>query len=221
MTHATRALSDLGDAAATLDGVYRVETHSRAATTPMIVDRIRSVYPHDRIYGEYCTVQRYVDAPPRDLYEWLSHTRSLEEWTYSTRDFTPTDTAGLWVGTDRLNADTAIYVRTEANPEARTVDYHCAWDQGRHLWMIYLMRVVDAKLVFDKPGSVVLWTNCRHPFYDHNPYPETAPPGRQEWVGDLWDMFAAGHQIELDNLAAIAEYRHRHHLPLTPEWMRA
>ena len=57
-----------------------------------------------------------------------------------------------------------------------TVDYHCAWDQGRHLWMIYLMRVVDAQVVFDKPGSVVLWTNCHHPFYDRNPYPETAPP---------------------------------------------
>ena len=60
--------------------------------------------------------------------------------------------------------------------EARTVDYHCAWDQGKHLWMIYLMRVVDAQVVLDKPGSVVLWTNCRHPFYDDNPYPETAPP---------------------------------------------
>ena len=35
-----------------------------------------------------------------------------------------------------------------------------------------------AKLVFDKPGSVVLWTNCRHPFYDDNPYPEDAPPER-------------------------------------------
>ena len=73
-----------------------------------------------------------------------------------------------------------------------TVDYHCAWDQGKHLWMIYLMRVVDAQVVFDKPGSVVLWTNCHHPFYDHNPYPETAPPQRPVWVGDFWDMFGAG-----------------------------
>ena len=73
-------------------------------------------------------------------------------------------------------AKTEIYTRTVANREARTVDYHCAWDQGKHLWMIYLMRVVDAQVVFDKPGSVVLWTNCHHPFYDHNPYPETAPP---------------------------------------------
>ena len=35
--------------------------------------------------------------------------------------------------------------------------------------MIYLMRIVDAQLVFDKPGSVVLWTNCHHPFYDQQP----------------------------------------------------
>ena len=38
--------------------------------------------------------------------------------------------------------------------------------------MIYLMRIVDAQVVFDKPGSVVLWTNCHHPFYDRNPYPK-------------------------------------------------
>ena len=38
--------------------------------------------------------------------------------------------------------------------------------------MIYLMRIVDAQVVFDKPGSVVLWTNCHHPFY-------TAPTGNR------------------------------------------
>jgi hypothetical protein len=221
MTTDTSALSDLGPAATSLEGVVRVETHSRAASTPMLVDRVRSVYPHHQIYGDFCTVQGYVDAPPRALYDWLADTRSLEEWTYSTRDFAATDEPGLWVGHDRLNDDTEIYVRTIANADAMTVDYHCAWDQGTHLWMIYLMRVVDARTVLDRPGSVVLWTNCRHPFYDDNPYPETAPEGRTEWVGDLWDMFAAGHQIELDNLTAIAEYRRRNDLPLTPEWMRS
>lgn len=218
-TDTTGALSDL-DPAEPLPGVIRVETHSRAQSTPMLVDRVRSVYPHDQIYGEFCTVHGYVDAPPRELFDWLSDTRSLEEWTYSTRDLRRTETAGLWVGTDRLNTDTAIYVRTVADPGAMTVDYHCAWDQPDHLWMIYLMRVVDAHLVLNRPGSVVLWTNCRHPFYDRNPFPDTVPPGREEWVGDLWDMFAAGHQVELDNLTAIAEHRHRTDLPLTPEWMR-
>lgn len=40
------------------------------------------------------------------------------------------------------------------------------------------------------------------------------------WVGDFWDMFGAGHLLELRNLKAIAEYRHRHGLPVTPVWMR-
>ena len=123
-----------------------------------------------------CTVNDYIDCPPDELFDYLADTRSLEEWTYSLRGFTPTDEPGLWLAYDRLGSETEIYTRTVANREARTVDYHCAWDQGKHLWMIYLMRVVDAQVVFDKPGSVVLWTNCHHPFYDHNPYPETAPP---------------------------------------------
>jgi hypothetical protein len=119
-----------------------------------------------------------------------------------------------------LLPDTEIYTRTVANAQARTVDYHCAWDQGRHLWMIYLMRVLDAQVVLNKPGSVVLWTNCHHPFYDENPYPQAAPPHRSGWVGDFWDIFGAGHALELNNLKTITEYRHRNGLPITPAWMK-
>jgi len=78
----------------------------------------------------------------------------------------------------------------------------------------------EATTVFDKPGSVVLWTNCHHPFYDRNPYPEAAPPERPVWVGDFWDMFGPGHLLELKNLKAIAEYRHHNGLPVTPAWMK-
>jgi len=33
-------------------------------------------------------------------------------------------------------------------------------------------------------------------------------------------MFGAGHLLELKTLKAIAEYRHRNGLPVTPKWMR-
>jgi hypothetical protein len=104
---------------------------------------------------------------------------------------------------------TKIYTKTIANREALTVDYHCAWDQPDRLWMIYLMRIVPAPLVLDRPGSVVLWTNCHHPYYDANPFPGLGPAGRKVWVGDLWPFFYAGHWVELQNLKAILEYRHR------------
>nr|WP_296769112.1 SRPBCC family protein [Rhodococcus sp. (in: high G+C Gram-positive bacteria)] len=218
MSSSVHAVSDLPSK---LDGLIRVETSDRHATTPIILDMLRSVYPHEQVFGKYCTVQEYIDAPPSEVYEYLSDTRSLEEWTYSLRGFTPTDEEGLWLAYDRLGDATEIYTRTVANPKSMTVDYHCAWDQGTHLWMVYLMRVVDARVVFDKPGSVVLWTNCHHPFYDENPYPEAAPPERGPWVGDFWDMFAAGHQLEIQNLKVICEYRHSNGLPLTPTWMGA
>ena len=221
MTIDTTPLADLGEQAADLDGLTRVETHPRQTATPVILDMLRSVYPHDTIYGNFCTVQGYVNAPARELYDWLADTRSLEEWTYSLRGFSTTDEPGLWVAQDRLGEATEIYTRTVTNPDAMTVDYHCAWDQGKHLWMVYLMRVVDAQIVLDTPGSVVLWTNCRHPFYEKNPFPDTAPADRPVWVGDFWDMFSAGHQLELNNLKAIAEYRHANDLPLTPDWMRS
>ena len=224
-----------------IEGLVRIETTPKEQATPLIMEGMRSVYPHDQVFGEYCTVNDYIDCPPDELFDYMADTRSLEEWTYSLRGFTPTEEPGLWIAYDRLGgsaqtmaevsrqpngkkpgirAESAIFTRTVVNREARTVDYHCAWDQGTHLWMIYLMRVVDAKVVFDKPGSVVLWTNCHHPFYDKNPYPETAPPKRPVWVGDFWDMFGPGHMLELKNLKAIAEYRHHHGLPVIPDWMR-
>src|SRR3954447_15708973 len=203
-----------------IDDVVRIETSPREKATPIIMEMMRSVYPHDQVFGEFCTVNGYIDCPPDELFDYMADTRCLEEWTYSLRGFTPTEEPGLWLAYDRLGSENEIYTRTVANPDARTVDYHCAWDQGKHLWMIYLMRVVDAQLVLDKPGSVVLWTNCHHPFYDRNPYPEAAPPERPVWVGDFWDMFGAGHELELKNLKAIAEYRHHNGLPITPDWMR-
>ena len=158
-----------------LPGLTRIETSPREKATPVLMEMIHAVYPHDEVFGQFCTVNDFIDCPPDELFDYLADTRCLEEWTYSLRGFTETDEPGLWQAYDRLGSETEIYTRTVANREARTVDYHCAWDQGRHLWMIYLMRVIDAQAVFNKPGSVVLWTNCRHPFYDDNAYPEAAP----------------------------------------------
>jgi hypothetical protein len=68
--------------------------------------------------------------------------------------------------------------------------------------------------VLGKPGSVITWTNCRHPYYDANPHPEKAPRPDRPWVGDYWDLFYAGHTVEMNNLKAILEHRHRRGLPV-------
>lgn len=118
---------------APIDGLIRIETSPREQATPIIMEMMRSVYPHDQVFGEYCTVNDFIDCPPDELFAYMADTRSLEEWTYSLRGFTPTDEPGLWLAHDRLGSQTRIYTRTIANMQARTVDYHCAWDQGKHL----------------------------------------------------------------------------------------
>ncbi len=188
--------------------LLRIESFSRDQMGDLCMESTHAVYSHDAIYGPYCTIQEYIDCPPDKVFEYLADPRSLEEWTWSTRDLEPTDDPKLLVGWDRLADDTRLYCRTYSNAITRTVDYHCAWDQGDDLWMIYLMRVVPAELVLGKPGSVVIWSNCHHPYYDNNPYPELAPPDREVWVGDLWPFFYAGHVVEMDNLKKILEQRH-------------
>ena len=197
-----------------LPGVRRIENFTKHEMTSLAMEMTHAVYPHDQIYGQYCTIQSYVNCPPEKAFEYLSNVYTLQEWTFSMRDFSPTDDPSLVVSLDRIGGETTIYTRTIANRDAMTVDYHCAWDQCERLWMIYLMRVVPAELTLNKPGCVILWTNCRHPFYDANPYPEKAPADRKVWVGDMWPFFYAGHQIELENLKCILEYRHANRLPM-------
>jgi hypothetical protein len=197
-----------------LPGVNRIENCTKEKMTSLAMEMTHAVYPHDQIYGQYCSVQGFVDCPPEKAFEYLADIHTLQEWTYSLRDFATTDD-GMVIATDRIGGETKIYVKVVANRQAMTVDYHCAWDQGEHLWMIYLMRVVPAELVLGRPGCVIFWSNCRHPHYDRNPFPEKAPTKRKVWVGDMWPFFYAGHQIELDNLKQILEFRHAHGWPMT------
>ncbi|OUS26134.1 SRPBCC family protein [Gammaproteobacteria bacterium 45_16_T64] len=186
----------------------RIEDTPREDMQEVCMEMTHSVYPHDKIYGDFCSIQEYVNAPPEKVYEYLAETSNFLEWTFSLRDMEYNEQEDLYKFTDAIGGETKCFCRTVVNPEAMTVDYHCAWDQEKQLWMIYLMRVIPAELVFGKPGSVVLWTNCCHPFYKNNPHPELAPDDRKVWVGDMWPMFYAGHTIELQNLKKILEYRH-------------
>ena len=191
-----------------IPNVRRFENFDKDDMQDLAMELTHSVYPHDEVYGRYCTIQEYIACPPRAVFNYLANSYNLAEWTYSMRDFQEPDANGVVMSLDRIGGETKIFTRTVANTEAMTVDYHCAWDQPEHLWMIYLMRVVPAEIVFNKPGSVVTLTNCRHPFYDENPYPELAPKDRKVWVGDLWPFFYAGHHVEMQNLKAILEHRH-------------
>ena len=191
-----------------IDGLTRIETTPFAELVPLVYSMTKESYPHDEVYGQFCCVQSFIAAPPKFVFDYMAPVESLEEWTYSLREMGPTEQPGVVVGRDTIGPDTRIWCRSVANPEALTVDYHCAWDQGDHLWMIYLNRIVDAQLVFNRPGSVVFWQNCRHPFYDENPFPEAAPPSRPMWVGDIWRAFYAGHLLELQNLKRIVEHRY-------------
>lgn len=200
----TVVASDLAE----IPGLIRCETTSRDMGFALAADMTRSVYTHDEIYGRFCTLQDYIDCPIDTLHAYLADIHNLDEWTYSTRDFVPTGRPGLYVGVDELADDTKIYMEVAADASAKTVDYLCAWDQGDELWMRYLIRLIDAKPVLNREGTVLIWTNCHHPYYDENPYPELAPSKDRVWVGDLWGLFWAGHAVELANLKAIMEHRH-------------
>lgn len=198
-----------------IPGVRRIENFPKDDMNAVCLEMTHAVYPHEEVYGKYCSLEDHIDCPPEDVFRYLADVQMLAEWTYSMRDFAPAGQDSV-VATDKIGGETKIYTRCISNAASMTVDYHCAWDQGDKLWMIYLMRVIPAQLVLDRKGSVVLWTNCRHPFYDKNPFPALAPKDRKVWVGDLWPFFYAGHHVEFQNLKHILEYRHANKLPIIP-----
>lgn len=201
-------------ALAGIPGLVRCEQFDRNAMGERVSDMTHTVYRHEQVYGRYITIHEHIDCPPERVFEYMADPLSLAEWTYSVRRLRPTERPDVLVGVD--SGDTPIYCRTIANAEAMTVDYHCAWDQGDELWMVYLNRIVPAERVLGVPGSVVIWTNCHHRHYDLNPYPDHSRDAQRTWVGEWWPIFPAGHALELANLKAILEHRQRRGLPPGP-----
>jgi hypothetical protein len=201
-----------------ISGLVRCEQFDREALGELVTELTHSVYPHEKVYGPFVTVHAHIDCPPEKVFAYMANPLSLLEWTYSVRELHPSAIPDVLVGVD--SGRTPIYVKTVACEAAHTVDYHCAWDQGDELWMVYLNRIVPAETLLKRSGTVVVWTNCRHPYYAKNPFPELAHDPKREWVGDLWPLFYAGHTIELENLKAILEHRQRKGLAIGPELSR-
>ena len=199
----------------------RIENSDKDATTPIIMDMTRAVYPHDQVYGQYCPINAYIAAPPREVYEYLADTRSLEEWTYSLRGFTETEEPGLWV-----------VLRPARGPDQ---DLHPHGCQSRRDDGGLPLRVGPGRAPVDdlpdargrrsggaeQAGIGGDLDQLQAPVLRREPLSRRPlPPDRPVWVGDFWDMFYAGHQLEMDNLKAICEYRAGHGLPIKPEWMK-
>src|SRR3979411_1050268 len=100
-----------------IDDVVRIETAPREKATPIIMEMMRSVYPHAQVLCECCPCNSFIDCPPDELFDYLSDTRSLEEWTYSLRGFTPTDEPGLWLADHPPGVGARFFTRAATTPQ--------------------------------------------------------------------------------------------------------
>ncbi len=195
-----------------IPGLYRSEDHPMEEAQQKLAQETKDQYSHEEVFGDYCNVNQYINCPVDEAVAYASNPYSLEEWTFSVRDLKEVG-GGLLCGREALANNTVIYVRTEVYTDARAVDYLCAWDQGQELWMRYYCRFIDAMPAINKPGSILMWLNCRHPHYlrGQQGAPKHIVDGqaRQDrpWVGDIWKFFKVGHEIEAANLKQILEHR--------------
>src|SRR6516164_6281920 len=98
-----------------LPGVHRIENCRKEELTSLAMELTHAVYPHEEVYGQYCSLEEYIDCPPEKAFEYLADVYTLQEWTYSLRDFTTMDDSGMVIATDKIGGATKIYTRAVVN----------------------------------------------------------------------------------------------------------
>ncbi|MFE0375493.1 hypothetical protein ACFW1M_07865 [Streptomyces inhibens] len=204
--------------------LVRCENTSSSDIEKLMRDMTKETYPHEEIFGGYCSLAEYIEVPYDVVFEYCADVHSLEEWTFSIRDLSYVG-GGMYRGREAIQPNTEIFVRADPlkGPEHGVINYPCAWDQGHELWMRYYFTVIDATRTLNRPGTVVLWTNCKHPYYDRSvtDVPDYIRAGRARtdryWVGDIWPNFDAIHKIETKNLKTILESRFGSGAQTTPK----
>ena len=56
------AISNLGSLTG-IDGLVRCEDYDREALGELITEMTHTVYPHEAVYGQYCTVHAHIECP--------------------------------------------------------------------------------------------------------------------------------------------------------------
>ena len=201
-----------GIAAKDIPDLFTAENNGLEQLKAKVREQSKPSYTSDEIFGQFCHTAEYINCPVDMAFKYAANVYCLEEFTFSLRNFEPVG-EGLYKGTEALAKDTYIYMRVDSYPDSRVVDHLCAWDQGEELWMRYHFRFLDALPAVRQPGTIVLWTNCKHPYYDRavTDVPSCIADARARtdrlWVGDVWPSFYAIHKIEAANLKRVLEYR--------------
>jgi hypothetical protein len=85
-----------------IPNVRRFENFPKEQMVATSMELTHAVYPHDETYGQYCTIEEFIDCPPDKVYEYLATPYTLAEWTYSMRNFGEPDADGVVESIDRL-----------------------------------------------------------------------------------------------------------------------
>lgn len=195
----------------TIPGVVNCFLPSFQAAVQDLATMTKPTYTHDEIFGKQVTLTEHIEAPIDMVYEYAANIYSLEEYSATVRQLEYVG-GGIYRGLDILGAYAPIYLQLKTFPDSYCIDYLCAWDQPHEMWMRYHWRLFDSMPLIGKAGTVLLWTNFRHPYYDKN-YPAppyVAVPRAQPdrlWVGDFYNQFNAAHTLEARNFKAILEHR--------------
>jgi hypothetical protein len=203
-----------------IPGVHRADAMSFAAQDELLAPFMKTMQGRGDAYDDHCFLGERIDAPFDAVFEYCADVRSLSEWTMNIAHLEPVGDdlyrgKMIFSSADANDPKTDIYIRSDPmrGRDHGLICYPCAWDQGDDLWMRYYFILADAQKTLGRPGTAVLWVNCKHVYYDRAEagVPKYIEEGRartdRPWAGDGWKLFYPLHQVELGNLKRIAEAR--------------
>ncbi len=64
-----------------IENLQRVENCPLSELKELTLELTHAVYPHDEVYGDYCTIEEYINCPPEKVFNYLADGYNLAEWT--------------------------------------------------------------------------------------------------------------------------------------------
>lgn len=131
-----------------IEGLVRVENLENDDMNDLCIELTHSVYKHEEIYGNFFTLEKYIDVDTDAAFNYLSDKNNIAEWSYGIRE------------AELLNCTAKI------NQQTKVVDLFWTDSEGNQV-IQDMLRLLAAQQPLQKNGVVLLWSSVINDSFSH------------------------------------------------------
>jgi hypothetical protein len=180
------------------DELITVENHPMIDIwEKFIIPGAKESYSHEELFSDFIpsmAVFREVDI--EDAFRFLARTENMALWTMSMRNLRPYR-GDIYQGEEPATPTGKVYIRTIADPKAKTIEWQAGHSDPDDLWIVYKGMLVDARKAMGVAGTAFFWTNFAHRRIESDPKLQAG-----------FKLMFSAHRIEIQNLKKLLEASH-------------